>query len=140
MLANKAQTLQIFTNEISQFCQENKNHDATGKMCAQLKAATELWLSLTLEIGTSAMKNPDELGAASVDYLMYSGYVTLAYFWVRMAKASSDKEKQTPFTQAKIQTAQFYFDRILPRTATLEKTILAGSGSLMEMNPEAFVL
>jgi len=59
---------------------------------------------------------------------------------VRMAKAAADKDQSTPFTQAKLQTAQFYFDRILPRTATLEKTIQAGSDSLMEMNEEAFVL
>ena len=38
-----------------------------------------------MEIGEAAMENPDEAGAAAVDYLMYSGYVTLAYFWARMA-------------------------------------------------------
>ncbi len=140
VLANNVETLKIFTDEIMQFCSDNKNHETAGKMIAQLKASTQSWLSITLEIGGSAMKNPDELGAASVDYLMYSGYVTLAYFWARMAKASSDKEQQTPFTQAKQHTAQFYFDRILPRTISLEKTILAGSHSLMNMDQEAFVL
>jgi len=109
-------------------------------MAAELKAATAQWLELTMSIGGAAMKNPNDLGAASVDYLMYSGYVTLGYFWVRMAQAAVDKENQTPFTQAKLQTAQFYFDRILPRTLTLEKTIQAGSNSLMEMIAESFVL
>ncbi len=140
VLANKGQTLRIFTDEIHQYCIENKNHEVVGKMSAELKAATDQWLALTLDIGKAAMQNPNELGAASVDYLMYSGYVTLAYFWLRMAKAAADKENQTPFTQGKIQTAQFYFDRILPRTATLEKTILVGSDSLMAMNEELFLV
>ncbi|MEH6345497.1 MAG: acyl-CoA dehydrogenase C-terminal domain-containing protein [Bermanella sp.] len=140
ILASKAETLMIFTNEINQFCKDNKDHQVVGKMAAELKAATAQWLELTMSIGGAAMKNPNDLGAASVDYLMYSGYVTLGYFWVRMAQAAADKENQTPFTQAKLQTAQFYFDRILPRTLTLEKTIQAGSGSLMEMSAESFVL
>ncbi len=140
ILASKAETLMIFTNEINQFCKDNKDHQVVGKMAAELKAATAQWLELTMSIGGAAMKNPNDLGAASVDYLMYSGYVTLGYFWVRMAQAAADKENQTPFTQAKVQTAQFYFDRILPRTLTLEKTIQAGSGSLMEMSAESFVL
>ena len=38
-----------------------------------------------MKIGEAAMENPDAAGAAAVDYLMYSGYVTLAYFWARMA-------------------------------------------------------
>ena len=140
ILASKAETLLIFTNEINQFCKDNKDHKVVGKMAAELKAATAQWLELTMSIGGAAMKNPNDLGAASVDYLMYSGYVTLGYFWVRMAQAAVDKDSQTPFTQAKLQTAQFYFDRILPRTLTLEKTIQAGSNSLMEMNAESFVL
>ncbi len=140
VLATQGEMLKIFTSEINSFCTENKDHCVVGKMANELQAATARWLELTMEIGMSAMKNPDNLGAASVDYLMYSGYVTLGYFWVRMAQAAADKEKQTPFTQAKLQTAQFYFDRILPRTATLEKTIQAGSASIMEMNAEAFVL
>jgi len=140
ILASKAETLMIFTNEINQFCKDNKDHKVVGKMAAELKAATAQWLELTMSIGGAAMKNPNDLGAASVDYLMYSGYVTLGYFWVRMAQAAADKESQTPFTQAKLQTAQFYFDRILPRTLTLEKTIQAGSNSLMEMSAESFVL
>jgi hypothetical protein len=40
---------------------------------------------LTMQIGMRAMQNPDEVGAAAVDYLYFSGYVTLAYLWARMA-------------------------------------------------------
>ena len=38
-----------------------------------------------MQIGMRAMQNPDEVGAAAVDYMYFSGYVTLAYLWARMA-------------------------------------------------------
>ena len=53
-----------------------------------------------MDIGKAAASNPDEIGAASVDYLMYSGYVTVAYFWLKMAvKAQEqlDVPRQTPY-------------------------------------------
>jgi hypothetical protein len=37
------------------------------------------------------MANYDEAGAAAVDYLMYSGYVTLAYLWALMAQVAQQK-------------------------------------------------
>ncbi|MEF9671896.1 acyl-CoA dehydrogenase C-terminal domain-containing protein [Pseudomonas sp. PCH446] len=40
---------------------------------------------LTTQVGMAALKNPDEVGAAALDYLMYSGYIILAYLWLRMA-------------------------------------------------------
>ena len=61
--------------------------------------------------------DPDELGAASVDFLMYSGYVTLAHFWARMAleaQRQSDGAADA-FLDGKLATARFYFSRILPR-------------------------
>ncbi len=109
-------------------------------MVKELKANTDKWLNLTIQIGSAAMKTPDNLGSGSVDYLMFSGYTTLAYFWAKMAKAASDKEKQSPFTKAKLQTAKFYFDRILPRNISLEKTMLAGADTVMPMDEEAFVI
>jgi hypothetical protein len=71
---------------------------------------------------------------------MYSGYVTLAYFWARMAIIAQQKvaaaEGDVSFYEAKVMTARFYFDRLLPRTESLKITMLAGAQSLMDM-PEA---
>ena len=90
------------------------------------------------------MENPDEAGAAAVDYLMYSGYVTLAYFWARMAVVARQKiaasEGDVSFYEAKLMTAKFYFDRLLPRTASLKKTIESGAENLMQMPEELFAL
>ena len=86
----------------------------------------------------------DEAGAAAVDYLMYSGYVTLAYFWARMAviarKKIAEADGDTSFYQSKLMTAQFYFERLLPRTESLKKTMLSGAENLMQMPEELFAI
>ncbi len=89
-----------------------------------------------------AMANQEEIGAAAVDYLMYSGYITLAYFWALMAKAAKEQlaagTTEEGFYTAKVQTAKFYFKRILPRTKSLVETINGGLDSLMEMEEDNF--
>ena len=73
---------------------------------------------------------------------MYSGYIVLGYFWalaaVKAQAALDEGGNDSAFYQAKIQTANFYFSRILPRTATLAITMTAGAGSLMDMDVESF--
>jgi hypothetical protein len=95
-----------------------------------------------MKIGMKAMKNRDEVGAASVDYLMYSGYVTLAFFWAKMAKVAQDKlaegTDEPDFYKAKIITARFYFERILPRTRSLVVTMTSGADNLMDLDAEMF--
>ena len=90
------------------------------------------------------MKDREEVGAASVDYLMYSGYACLAYFWADMARLAAEKlaagTTEEAFYTAKLQTARFYFQRILPRTRTHVATMLSGAGNLMDMKEEDFGL
>jgi len=77
-----------------------------------------------------------------VDFLMYSGYVTMAYFWAMMAQKANERIAGKPdnidFYRAKVRTAEFYFERILPRTKVLAKTMLADPKSLMRITSEQF--
>jgi hypothetical protein len=97
-----------------------------------------------MKIGMAAMKDREEVGAASVDYLMYSGYACLAYFWADMARLAAEKlaagTKDTAFYTAKLQTARFYFGRILPRTRMHVEAILSGANNLMDMPEQDFAL
>lgn len=142
VLGSGGKLLQNFTGEISIFCKLNKSSNESGVLIASLAEGVEEWLELTGKIGKLAMQNPDEAGAAAVDYLMYSGYQTLAYFWARMAVVAEQGLKRSDgdqtFYQAKLLTAKFYFERIYPRTATLGKTMLSGSANLMDLNEEHF--
>jgi hypothetical protein len=91
---------------------------------------------------TRAANNPEELGAASVDYLMYSGYVMVGYFWLRMAVIAQQNldegTQETDFYQAKLHTAKFYFDRMLTRTRSLVSSMGSGADNLMSITEDQF--
>ena len=82
------------------------------------------------------------VGSASVDYLMYSGYLCLAYYWAMMAETAYQKlekgEGDLAFYKAKIQTAEFYFDKLLPRTSGHAEAMVAPSESMTAMDIEHF--
>ena len=97
-----------------------------------------------MDIGKAAASNPDEIGAASVDYLMYSGYVTVAYFWLKMAVKAQEQldagSTETEFYQSKILTTGFYFDRLLTRTRSLVSAMQSGADNLMSMPESMFAI
>ena len=139
VLGSGGKLLMGFTEMMGAFCDANTD-EADASFINALKCYKDDWLELSLKIGEKAMQNPDEAGAAAVDYLMYSGYVTLAYFWARMAVLARQKiaaaEGDTAFYEAKVLTARFYFDRLLPRTLAHKQALLSGAENLMDM-PEA---
>ena len=134
--------LQNFTREIHHFCKENAEVAELQEFIEPLQALNKKWGELTLHIGTKAMENADEAGAASVDYLMFSGYSCLAYFWAKAASkaraALAAENSEGEFYEAKLKTARFYYQRILPRTSTREATILSGADNVMSLEVEAF--
>jgi len=139
VLGSGGQLLLTFTEYFDEFCEANAGEEA-AEFADVIKAYKDEWLEVSMKIGEAAMENPDAAGSAAVDYLMYSGYVTLAYFWARMgvlAKAKiAEADGDVSFYEAKLMTARFYFERILPRTLSLKQTMLASPDSVMQM-PEA---
>jgi len=143
VLGSGGKLLLGFTAMIDEFCEANAGED-NADFVEALKAYKDEWLGMSMEIGKAAMEDPEEAGAAAVDYLMYSGYVTLAYFWARMAVLSRQKiaaaAGDTSFYEAKVMTAQFYFDRLLPRAEAHKRALSSGAGNLMQMPQEMFAL
>jgi len=139
VLGSGGKLLMGFTDLVGAFCDQHAE-GADAEFTSVLKCYKDDWLDLSLKIGEKAMQNPDEAGAAAVDYLMYSGYVTLAYFWARMAVLARQKiaaaTGDASFYEAKLMTARFYYDRLLPRTLSHKQAVLSGSDNLMAM-PEA---
>ena len=113
-----------------------------NKFVWPLSKAVMNWRRYSLMIALKARKNRDIIGSASVEYLMYSGYITMAYFWAMMAQKANEKIAEKPenieFYQAKVRTAEFYFERIFPRTKVLAKTMMADPASLMRITSEQF--
>ncbi len=81
--------------------------------------------------------NPQETGAAATDYLRLFGLTALAWQWARMAEIAFSRQEDD-FYCAKLATARFYMQRILPQTASLRTTILAGQESVMAMDEKNF--
>jgi hypothetical protein len=86
----------------------------------------------------AGMSNHDEIGAASVDYLRLFGLVALGFMWARMAKIALPKAEDGGFYQAKIGTAKFFMQRLLPQTASLLTAIQSGSEVMMAFEDAAF--
>lgn len=142
VLGSNGELLGIFLAEITSFCDKFDGDELQLRWRDTLLGYTQQWQQLTGQVAKQAATNPDELGAASVDYLMYSGYVTFAYYWLRMAQTASQNIAQDStekdFYQGKIETARFYFDRLLPRSQAHAAGITAGAASLMSIGEDMF--
>ncbi|MFW2177431.1 MULTISPECIES: acyl-CoA dehydrogenase C-terminal domain-containing protein [unclassified Moraxella] len=142
VLGSNGKLLANFSKVIHKFCEENKDNDDMGEFVRPLARLNKEWGDLTSRIGMQAVENPDAVGGASVDYMYFSGYVTLAYLWARMALVAKEALKgdttETKFYTAKIKTAQFYFAKLLPRTLTHVKRIDTGLEPLMSMEIDEF--
>ncbi|MCY1284158.1 3-methylmercaptopropionyl-CoA dehydrogenase [compost metagenome] len=143
VLGSQGKLLGGFTKIVHKFCQAQAEHPQLKDFVAELARLNKQWGELTTRIGMAAMKNPDEVGAASVDYLMYSGYVTLAYFWLRMALVAQARldagSGDAAFYEAKLATCEFYFKRLLPRAAAHLAAADAGGEVLMRLSAGHFV-
>ena len=150
VLGTQGKSLMSFTKLMHQLVKENSENKIQKPLLDILAVYTKEWPDLTMKIGMKAMKNPDEAGAASYDYLMYSGYVSLAYFWAKMALVSQsildgDRNSKsgalsTEFLDAKIKNAKFYFDRILPRAEAHKMAMMTGMDSMMNLTDEQFMI
>ena len=122
--------LQHFLAEVAAFCKAHAQDEALRPYIGPLGALVKEWGELTMKLAQQIQTNPEELGAAANDYLYYSGYVTLAYFWARAVAAAEKSSQQASFKQAKRDTAAFFFARVLPRTHLHKAAIEAGVATL----------
>lgn len=142
ILLSDGKLMEGFAQCIQYFCQDPSNAPELSPYVDSLTRLLNEWIEVTGRLGCVARENPDEVGAASVDYLMYCGYIFMGYLWARAAKTAltaleSTKDEQR-FYRAKLSTARFYFERILPRTLTHVAALNSGAQNLMELSPEDF--
>ena len=142
VLMTQGETLRAFTKQIHKFCKAEADNAELKEFVEPLAKLNKEWGEYTMQIGMKAMQNRDEVGAASVDYLMYSGYVTLAYLFAKAAKVAQDAlagdTTEADFYNAKLFTARFYFARLLPRTQTHVAAMLSGADNLQGLDAEHF--
>ena len=131
-----------YTRQIVQFCEAHSDEPRVSRYLRPVVKLCEEWNELTRKISMAALQDKEEAGAASVDYLMYSGYVVMAYFWAQAAVAADKQleagEGDIVFLRTKLFTARFYMERVLPRTRTLAVTMLSGADNLMDLDEAHF--
>jgi len=148
VLMDKFKQLNAFTGEMLSFAKGFMPWTAAGKNKAVRKQAWQVaklairWRVLAYKLGAGAKKNPDSVGAGSVDFLMFSGYAYMAYMFARMSAVATAQlaagAGDTIFLQEKLHTATFFFERILPRADMHAKTMKASADSVMAMPTEYF--
>lgn len=142
VLMSQGEMLKKFTKIIHKFCKASSNKGALRPIISRLAEVNKEWGDMTMKLGMKAMKNRDEVGGAAVDYLMYSGYITLGYYWALMAEKAQQAidagASEVDFYNAKIKTATFYFQRILPRIESHKTAMLTGVDSMMDLDEAHF--
>ena len=148
LILDKGEAFRRFHKELSDYL-SGKSPFVTGKHRKKIKPLIQRltwlnrqWAYVSLRVGFSAMRDRDEVGAAAYDYLMYSGYIVLGYMWLLQAEKALEqlarKEGDETFLRAKVDTAWFYFDRILPRTKQHYVCMMSGARNLMHLPDEGF--
>ncbi len=139
VLGDNGAKLKKFGKLVRDFVEEEGTNEAMQEFINPLAELGEKVTKLTTEIGMKAFQNPDEVGAAAVDYLRVCGHLVFSYFWARMAKVALAQEASgDPFYKAKLATARFYFAKLLPETAMLIRAARSGAKSLMDVEEALF--
>ena len=135
VLGNNGATLKKLGKLIGQLVEEEGVNEKMAEFINPVAMLGDQMTKFTTEIGFKGMQNPDEVGAAAVDYLRVAGHLVFGYLFARMAQVALREiaaGNTDPFYGAKLQTARFYFAKLFPETATLMRTARAGSKVLMD--------
>jgi hypothetical protein len=127
-----------FLGMIQKFCESNATNAEMIEFILPLAEVTKQWGELTMAVGRKSTGSADEMGAAAVDYLYYSGYVALAYWWARAVAAADASGHPDEFKTMKRETARFYFGRILPRIHGHAAAMRSGAGNLLTLPAASF--
>ena len=104
----------------------------TKSFVKELNNQIEILSKFTNWIKEKVQNSKDDASAACNDYLKALGFVSIAYAWIKVLEVSfKDYDENKIFYEDKIQTANFYFKRVLPRAENHFKTATTGSDYIM---------
>ena len=133
--------LMAFINEVGGFIKEKSADDGMKPYVTPLGVALGHLQQASMWFMQNAMAKPDNAGAGATDYMHMFGLVALGYMWCRIAEAAIAHAKTNGAghrMSAKLTTARFFMERMLPETAAHFARIQSGAGSTMELPDEAF--
>ncbi|MCH9826902.1 MAG: acyl-CoA dehydrogenase C-terminal domain-containing protein [Gammaproteobacteria bacterium] len=145
LVSSRGKVVREFTGTMARFALERLRNPKMRGYSATLARLAAQWNVLTMRIMLIARKERDIVSSASHHFLMYSGYVTMGYFWALQAQVAYDKladgsgREQPEFYKAKIGMARFYFDILLPRAQSHATAMTKPSRVLTRMPVDSFV-
>jgi alkylation response protein AidB-like acyl-CoA dehydrogenase len=126
----------------AEFLKTHQNDPAFASVLPNYAKTFQRFQLITLLMGQRSFGNPEEAGAAASDYLRGFAIIVLGYMWLLMMKAAHEKiaagAADKDFYQAKLDTAEFFFAKILPEVSACMLSIQAGCKPVMAMAAEAF--
>jgi alkylation response protein AidB-like acyl-CoA dehydrogenase len=140
--ANGGQTLALLIAEMREFSASSMSVAGMDEFLTPLNTSVDNLESLS-EFVLAQAKGGDAnaIGAASLEFLHVMGFTLYMYMWAMMTRAvlSDDSQQGEDFAQAKLHTARFFVQRLLPQASGLSESIRNGSDSLMAIPEEAFL-
>jgi len=129
-----------FFGIVSEFIEQERGTLGMEPFLIPLESAFNKLRDITTIVTERGAADPNELGAAAVDYLRLFGLVTVGFMWARSARIALDKcdGDDAEFYRSKLATARFYFQRLLPAVGALAEAVKGGSSSIMELDDNAF--
>ncbi len=126
-------TLEKFTSLVQNEIKNYKNNDELKRLSNILEEKIKILLDFSNWLDIKLKNQKDDVSAACNDFLKVLGYVALGYSWLKMTKVSyENSNKNKEFYEEKINTAKYFFDKILPRIDSHYHSAIAGSESLMK--------
>jgi alkylation response protein AidB-like acyl-CoA dehydrogenase len=142
VLGDGGAELSALQAELSELCDAQVGRPALAALAKSVQARLGEWRELSSEVIAASQRDVQEIGAVSVDFLQYSAYVLLAGFWLQAAARAQDAldaaSGDAAFYQAKLQCADFYLRRVLPRASAHRESLLGGANCLMAMDEANF--
>jgi alkylation response protein AidB-like acyl-CoA dehydrogenase len=139
-LAQRAgRLLRHFFHPVSLYLSENANNEELAAFIAPLAKVFGRLQQATGMLAQRGLKNPDEAAAAASEYLRLFALVAMAYLWCRAVEAAQRGGAQSDnFYRAKLSTARFFYERILPQSGALFAAIMGGAGAINEFMADDF--
>jgi hypothetical protein len=139
---NGGRAIQAFFRLVGEEAADAKADEQLAPLASALEKASGELQQSTMWFMANGMANPNNVGAGAYHYMHLMGIVCLGLMWLRMAKASravlSNGAEDRGFHEAKLVTARFYAERVMPETGALKRKIEAGAESLMALPADAF--
>ena len=133
--------LRRFFHPAMAFIEAHRSNEEMAEFTKPLYKAVDSLQKASLWIADNGLRNPENAAAASVEYLRMFSLCMMGYLWAQMAEVSLRKVKTAEdkgFYQAKIATARFYLQKVLPEHYGLLASIVAGRKPVMEMDEALF--